>query len=139
MRTKLIIFWAYMVCFLWVVNATAQNNSVGVGQQADTLAIRTLPEAGFKKVIADKTVQLIDVRTPDEYKQGHIKRAVNIDVKNAAFDTEIRKLNPGLPVAVYCRSGGRSKIAAGKLAAMGFQVFELEKGINGWTGEVVKY
>ena len=92
----------------------------------------------FAKTISKKSTQLVDVRTPQEYEAGHIPGALNIDVKSADFDTQAAKLNKKKPVAVYCRSGVRSRIAASKMAGMGFTVYNLDKGINGWNGETVK-
>lgn len=92
----------------------------------------------FAKTISKKSTQLVDVRTPQEYEAGHIPGALNIDVRSADFDTQVAKLNKKKPVAVYCRSGVRSRIAASKMAGMGFTVYNLEKGINGWNGETVK-
>lgn len=92
----------------------------------------------FSKIISKKNTQLVDVRTPQEYEAGHIPGALNIDVKSADFDTRAAKLNKKKTVAVYCRSGVRSRIAASKLTGMGFTVYNLEKGINGWNGETVK-
>jgi rhodanese-related sulfurtransferase len=92
----------------------------------------------FAKTISKKSTQLVDVRTPQEYEAGHIPGALNIDVRSADFDTQAAKLNKKKPVAVYCRSGVRSRIAASKMAGMGFTVYNLDKGINGWNGETVK-
>lgn len=117
-------------------NKTVQEKSVKVGQEKDTW--QKLSTAEFGKLLSDTTILLIDVRTPDEYKSGHISGAKNIDVKNWSFDQEIGKLDSCRPVAVYCRSGMRSTMAAVKLTQKGFKVFELEKGINSWTGEKEK-
>ncbi len=91
----------------------------------------------FAKVITDKTVQLVDVRTPDEFNEVHIPGAVNIDVKNSDFPVEAEKLDKERPVAVYCRSGARSKIAAKILADKGYKVYDLDKGIMNWDGAKV--
>lgn len=89
----------------------------------------------FKKLISDKTVQLLDVRTAEEYKQGHIPGAENVDVTSNEFVNRLRSLDIKRPVAVYCRSGARSKTAATKLAAKGFKVYELDKGFMNWDGQ----
>lgn len=94
--------------------------------------------ADFAKTIADKNVQLVDVRTPSEFKQGYIPTAVNIDVNGSDFKDKIEKLDKSKPVAVYCRSGARSKTAARILAAKGFTVYELDRGISNWNGKTEK-
>ena len=92
----------------------------------------------FAEVIADKDVQLVDARTPEEFSEGHIPGAVNMDVKSEYFNTQIATLDPARPVAVYCRSGRRSKLAAERMTNAGLQVTELSEGILSWKGEVVK-
>ena len=68
---------------------------------------------------------LIDVRTPDEYAQGHLEGAINIDLGQASFDEEIAKLDKQAAYTVYCRSGNRSAQAAKRMQAAGFtQVME---------------
>lgn len=108
-----------------------------VGCQSNT-AFKSVDAQQFAEVIANKDVQLVDARTPEEYSEGHIPGAVNIDVKSADFDTQITTLNPDRPVAVYCRSGRRSKLAAERMTNAGLQVTELSEGILSWKGEVVK-
>ena len=80
-------------------------------------------------------MQLVDVRTPQEYAAGHIPGAINIDVRGTDFDTNVAKLKKTKPVAVYCKGGKRSKMAANKLVGKGFMVFELDKGFDNWNGE----
>ena len=97
-----------------------------------------LDNAGFARTIADSTILLVDARTPAEYAAGHIPGAVNIDVTSDRFDEQVTALDRKRPVAVYCRSGNRSKTAARKFAAEGFRVYELDKGLNGWNGKLEK-
>lgn len=94
--------------------------------------------ATFAVEMAREGVQLVDVRTPAEFAEGHIPGAVNMDVNGAEFDTQIATLDAERPVALYCRSGRRSKLAADKVAKAGFEVVELDGGILSWEGEVVK-
>lgn len=94
--------------------------------------------ATFAVEMAREGVQLVDVRTPAEFAEGHIPGAVNMDVNGAEFDTQIATLDAERPVALYCRSGRRSKLAADKVAKAGYEVVELDGGILSWEGEVVK-
>lgn len=89
----------------------------------------------FAATISDSNVQLVDVRTAEEFADGHIPGAVNIDVKRDDFDElAAAGLDSGRPVAVYCRSGARSKVAAKRLAGKGFKVYELDRGFMNWDG-----
>ena len=65
-------------------------------------------------------VVLIDVRTPEEFNEGHIAGALNIDVQSSSFDSEIATLDKSVTYALYCRSGNRSGVAAGKMSDAGF-------------------
>lgn len=101
------------------------------------------PKANFRSVDAEQfaceiereEVQLVDVRTAEEFAEGHIPGAVNMDVNGVAFDAQIATLDTDRPVALYCRSGRRSKVAAEKVAKAGFEVVELDGGILSWTGD----
>ena len=66
----------------------------------------SLDNEGFAEVLKDTTVQLVDVRTPEEFAEGHIPDALNINVMDENFiDLAISSLDRKRTVAVYCRSG----------------------------------
>ena len=92
----------------------------------------------FASVISNPEVQLVDVRTAEEYAEGHIVGAINIDVQSPDFAEKISVLDKNRKVAVYCRSGRRSKMAAEQLTAAGYKVIDLDGGIQSWTGEIEK-
>ena len=92
----------------------------------------------FKTEISKSDVQLVDVRTAQEFSEGHIPGAMNIDVNAPDFEEKIKALDKKENVAIYCRSGRRSKMAANKLTAAGFKVIELNTGFLSWDGEVEK-
>ncbi|MCE3295731.1 MAG: uncharacterized protein K0R65_1445 [Crocinitomicaceae bacterium] len=92
-----------------------------------------LSPAKFKKGIAKKDIQLVDVRTNKEFEAGHIGDAQNINYFAAGFKEQINKLDKEKPVYVYCQGGGRSGAAAKMLVEMGFkEVFDLEGGYDDW-------
>ena len=87
----------------------------------------------FKEHISKKKVQLVDVRTPREYKASHIKGAKNIDFYSGNFASEFNKLNKNKPLYIYCRTGSRSRHASNKLADIGFtEIYDLQGGIVRW-------
>ena len=88
----------------------------------------------FADSIDNPGVQLVDVRTPDEFAAGNIPGSVNIDVLTDHFgETAATMLDKAYTVAVYCRSGNRSKNAAKTLSMMGYNVVELDGGYNDWV------
>ena len=88
----------------------------------------------FEQTIAEPDVQLIDVRTPEEYEQGHIVGAMNIDWKSDSFvDDATSMLDKSKTVAVYCKVGHRSHEAGDKLYKMGYKhIVELQGGLEAW-------
>jgi len=97
-----------------------------------TTTIKRVDAIGFKAETEGKKVQLVDVRSPGEYTQGHIENAININVYDKAFTTKTDALDKSKPVYVYCRSGSRSMKAANNLKNRGFNVVNLNGGIGGW-------
>lgn len=79
--------------------------------------------------------QLLDVRTPEEWNEGIIEGAIMANVFDADFEAQLAKLDKGKPVAVYCKSGGRSGQAMAKMHELGFkEVYNLNGGIGAWKG-----
>jgi rhodanese-related sulfurtransferase len=102
---------------------------------------KIVPVKEFASLIQDESVQRLDVRTMAEYSEGHIPGTININVLDDSFaamaDSTLQK---DKPVALYCRSGKRSKKAAVILSEKGYKVYELDKGFNAWqeAGEKVE-
>ncbi|WP_337044216.1 rhodanese-like domain-containing protein [Emticicia sp. 17c] len=88
-----------------------------------------------------ETAQLVDVRTPAEYANGHIKRAMNINFTDDDFEEAAKKtLDKTKPVFVYCFSGKRSTDAAVFLRGLGFkEVYDLSGGFAQWTASSKPY
>ena len=91
----------------------------------------------------DATVQLVDVRTQEEFAENHLPGAINIDWRGDGFSEKAQqKLDKARPVMVYCRSGRRSAEAAATLDGIGFKTYNLKGGILAWTAggkRVTKY
>lgn len=87
------------------------------------------------KMMNDDTI-ILDVRTNEEYNNGHIKNALNIpldDIINEKIDIDKNKT-----ILVYCQSGNRSQKASSKLVSLGYERIYNFGGINNWPYEVVK-
>ena len=89
----------------------------------------------FAEYIKDTAVTVVDVRTPAEHAEGHIPGTdFNIDVLEDTYTKIATETLPkDKPVALYCRSGNRSKTAARILADKGYEVVELGTGFRGWV------
>lgn len=94
--------------------------------------VSLMPVGTFADFVAFSDVQLVDVRTPEEYAEGHLKGAVNLDFRSKGFLNMIQRLDKSRPVAVYCRSGKRSSGAAQQLLHEGFRVADMQGGIMAW-------
>lgn len=107
-------------------------------EKAQTPTYRQISmEEAVQLMETETDYQILDVRTLEEYAQGHIPGA--ICVPNETIGSEEI---PELPdrsqlILIYCRSGNRSKQAAGKLARLGYTNLAEFGGINSWTGETV--
>ena len=111
------------VCCIWL--AVACNAPAG--------KLKSVEKAEFAQIIGDGSVGLLDVRTPQEFAQGHIVGAINIDVKDSLFISNVqRQVAPGSRVAVYCRSGRRSMSAAQQMVEKGYDVVNLKGGFLAW-------
>lgn len=116
------------ICLLLMLTGFVVSAQIKTDTVAELAGWKDLGAAEFKKLLADTLVVLVDVRTPAEYQAGHIERARNIDVRGVDFDERILLLDRKRPVAVYCKSGVRSRMAARKLVKRGFRVYNLDKG-----------
>lgn len=97
----------------------------------DNIVSVSAPE--FDTKIKTDSVQLLDVRTPQEYAEGHIEGALNINIQSDDFQQMAGKeLSKDSTILVYCRSGRRSMDAAGILTRLGYRVINLKGGIIEW-------
>lgn len=87
----------------------------------------------FYSLVSNDTTQIIDVRTPKEFSEGHLQNAVNIDYYSDDFSKNISGLNIQKPVYIYCRSGNRSVKSVTLFQKAGFtKIYNLDGGIIGW-------
>ena len=109
-------------------------NKLFGSENKTTNKIVILDKTAYADAILKGGVQLVDVRTPKEYDDGHIRNAVNIDYYNTQeFLKSFEKLKRDKPLYIYCRSGARSLKAAQKLVDMGFmEIYDLKGGYMRW-------
>ena len=94
--------------------------------------INVITPAEFKESSVGQII--IDVRTPQEFVNGHIKGAININLFDKTFENQILKLDKTKPIYIYCRSGSRTAKASKKASKLGFEkVNDLQGGIINWS------
>jgi rhodanese-related sulfurtransferase len=105
------------------------------GLFGQTSKFQTVDVTAFAKAVSDTNYVVLDVRTAAEHAEGHIPGThLNIDVLEDSYtETALKMLPKDKPVALYCRSGNRSKNAARILAEKGYKVLELGTGYRGWA------
>jgi rhodanese-related sulfurtransferase len=87
------------------------------------------------KLIAEKKVTVLDIRTPDEFAAGHIAGAMNIDFMDDSFAKKIAALDKSKTYVVHCAGGGRSGRSLPTLEKEGLKsVLHLQQGFKGWQG-----
>ncbi len=120
--------------FLFIsFNSVCQNN--------DT-TVKLISADSLKEMLNSNQGILLDVRTPQEFAEGHLPGAINIDYRNEGFSAALDTLDKNKQYEVYCRSGRRSAESAEMMSKKGFKkVYDLEGGILKWQEkgfEIVK-
>lgn len=120
---------------LCLLGLLAGCTAVAEENVAEKVDVKTFSE----KLESLQDVQLVDVRTAEEFRGGAIDNAVNIDFYGDDFDAELAKLDKKKPVMVYCQAGapeGRSGQTLAKLKELGFnQIYELDGGYLSWAAK----
>ena len=79
---------------------------------------------------------IIDIRTPEEFAEGHIEKAVNIDFRSETFRDEVDNLDKNKTYLIYCRSGRRSADALNIMRELNFmKIYHMAGGMIEWTAE----
>lgn len=101
--------------------------------------ISTTQELQFKSQNLQENEILLDVRTPEEFNQGHIAGAVNFDISRPDIVQEIKRLDASKTYIIYCKSGGRSQIASLLMEKQGFYVINSAVGMMHWVKDNLPY
>jgi rhodanese-related sulfurtransferase len=119
-----------------VIIAAVALGAVACSKKNGSSTFQNLNSDEFEKLIAGQDIQLLDVRTAEEYAESHLQNSTNIDVLQKSFAKQASEvLKKELPVAVYCKSGRRSRNAADILVKQGYKVYNLDSGITGWIAD----
>lgn len=107
--------------------------SIAVFSSCNSQSTTNVDVAGFEQAIAKGNMQLLDVRTANEYQAGHLSNALLANWNDEAeFKKRIEALDKSKPVYTYCLSGVRSAAATQWLRQQGFTAYNLTGGINAW-------
>lgn len=129
-------------CFIYKTsktNKTTTSNSTATTNAVKTNEIRHVSMDDIVKIMEEnKDYVIVDVRTPDEYKEGHIPNAINIP-NETINETVYNKLkDKNQLILIYCRSGSRSRQAAYKMQKLGYTNLVDFGGIMNWKGKIEK-
>jgi rhodanese-related sulfurtransferase len=96
---------------------------------------RNISSKEAKQLIDNKEVVVLDVRTPEEYQDGHIPNAILIPLQE--LENKLNELDKEEPYLVVCRSGNRSTQASEILTSNSFaKIYNMTGGMNNWTYEI---
>ncbi len=127
--------------FIWITlgSGCGKTESIKSPDQAES------PTQEIENIVAKEAFDLIqenkdnprfvvlDVRTPEEFSEGHIENATNVDYNSGTFKEELEKLDKGKTYLMHCRSGNRSSKALPIMEELNFlKVYHMTDGMNGW-------
>ena len=115
----------------------ADNNVIDNKDEGNSYKSISMSEAE-EMMKNEKDYIILDVRTAEEYKEGHIPNAINVANETIGEDEIAELPNKNQLIMVYCRSGRRSKQAASKLVKLGYSNIVEIGGIIDWKGDIEK-
>lgn len=128
-----------LLIFISVLNINC-NNKQKANSNEQLGKIKQVTPIEFKEQSKNQT--MIDIRTPQEFAQGHIEGAININYFDKSFLEQVSKFDKTKPIYMYCRSGNRTSSASKKMQDLGFEeIIDLQGGIMNWSRnklEIVK-
>lgn len=112
------------------------NPTFSQGSNKNTIAV----DVFSAKIKQQTNPQIIDVRTPEEFKINHINGAINIDMQKADYINSIKPLDKTKPIFIYAIQTSRPDVLAKQLIGLGFtEIYELQSGIVAWIGAGYHY
>ncbi|MDJ0768415.1 MAG: rhodanese-like domain-containing protein [Ilumatobacter sp.] len=124
------------VLVLAACGGDSDDASVAAAEGSATPAYGLVTPAQAAALAADPDITVIDVRTPEEFGEGHVEGATMIDFYTDTFADEIAALDRDGEYLLYCRSGNRSGQTAALMEQLGFeQVYDLDGGVRAWAAD----
>jgi rhodanese-related sulfurtransferase len=123
---------AVAVCLLSLTPLDANADDKASGGKTET-KVEHVDAEGAAKLIAEKKVVVIDIRTPEEYKEGHIAGAKLINFRSNAFEPTLEKLDKDQTYLVHCAAGTRSTRSLSTFKRLEFKsIVHLDGGFTAW-------
>lgn len=128
-----------LLIFISILNINCNNNQKEKSNK-QLGEIKQVTPIEFKEQSKNQTI--VDIRTPQEFAQGHIEGAININYFDKSFLEQVSKFDKNKSIYIYCRSGNRTSSASKKMQDLGFEeIIDLQGGIMNWSNnklEIVK-
>lgn len=129
-----IILSVLAVCSIVLIAACSASREVPQSRVSISVSAQEFKNEIDKN---DPGTVLIDIRTPQEFAEGHIPGALNLDFYASGFEAELNAMDKTKTYLIYCRSGNRTGQALALMNRLGFsKVINLQKGIIDWTGNM---
>ncbi len=126
---------AFLACFTLSILMAAEDHKPPADGKgvAQVKGFKNVSVEEFDKLRGEKKNQVLDVRTAQEFSEGHIPGAINMDINGPDFDKKVAALDKDKTYLVNCAGGGRSARACGKMNQLNFpHLYNLEKGFKSW-------
>ncbi len=124
---------------LWAILGLLSVGPMPIPVQAGSLAVDVTVEKArdlAQQKAGQKDFVILDVRTPEEFREGHLAGAVNLNLLSPDFTAKLGALDRGKTYLVYCRSGNRSSKAVRAMERMDFRsIYHMGDGIIGWQAK----
>lgn len=126
----LILAFSHGSTHIYAEQESGSNN----GKNANAPFVKNVQAEEADQVLKkEKQIVILDIRTPAEFKSGHLSHAKNIDFYESDFQKNLESLDKKKTYLVHCASGGRSAKARDLMKNLGFlQIYHLDDGIKGW-------
>lgn len=132
-------FFAIAVPLLFPAFAAAAEPAVAASSPTAPAVRDLTPREALELIESrrkDGGLVVLDVRTPEEFNDGHIAGAVNLDSNDREFRAKLAKLDPSKTYLVHCFSGARSRRAVKRLRDLGFaDLYHMPAGMKAWKKE----
>lgn len=136
MKNIILTFLVISIAVFSCKNEPANSNATTTSEVSKA-EFTDMDVSAFQQKIKEGKVVVLDVRTAEEYADGHIEGAINFDVNKPSFISHITKMNEDVDYMVYCKSGGRSVKACQVMAKAGFNnLYNLEGGYTAWAAKM---